>query len=124
MLAYIWKVCEFHLPLLENQKGITFSPTIADSAKSLILYPMLEFDFPPLQPMVFTVTSLTNYLREVLETDEILRDVWVRGEISNFTQPRSGHLYSPSRTTRLSCLWIISTFSKEISEELLIIKSK
>jgi len=54
---------------------------------------MLEFDFPPLQPMVFTVTTLTNYLREVLETDEIMRDVWVRGEISNFSQPRSGHLY-------------------------------
>ena len=54
---------------------------------------MLTFDFPPLQPMVFTVTSLSAYLREMLESDEILRDVWVRGEISNFSQPRSGHLY-------------------------------
>jgi len=52
---------------------------------------MEEFDF--YRPPVLTVTALSSYLRELLETDEILRDVWVRGEISNFTQPRSGHLY-------------------------------
>lgn len=43
--------------------------------------------------MIFSVTSLNNYLRELLETDEVLQDLWVRGEISNFSQPRSGHLY-------------------------------
>ena len=52
---------------------------------------MEEFDF--YRPPVLTVTALSSYLRELLETDDILRDVWVRGEISNFTQPRSGHLY-------------------------------
>ena len=74
---------------------------------------MLEFDFPPLQPMVFTVTSLTNYLREVLETDEILRDVWVRGEISNFLQHRSGHLYFTLKDNdaQLKCvMWKGQTF--------------
>lgn len=74
---------------------------------------MLEFDFPPLQPMVFTVTTLSNYLREVLETDEILRDVWVRGEISNFTQPRSGHLYFTLKDndSQLKCvMWKGQTF--------------
>lgn len=44
-------------------------------------------------PLVFSVTALNNYLRELLETDEVLQDLWVRGEISNFSQPRSGHLY-------------------------------
>ncbi len=29
----------------------------------------------------------------MLESDEILRDVWVRGEISNLSQPSSGHVY-------------------------------
>lgn len=52
---------------------------------------MEEFDF--YRPPVLTVTALSSYLRELLETDDILRDVWVRGEISNLTQPRSGHLY-------------------------------
>jgi exodeoxyribonuclease VII large subunit len=74
---------------------------------------MLEFDFPPLQPMIFTVTSLSNYLREVLESDEILRDVWVRGEISNLSQPRSGHLYFTLKDSeaQLRCvMWKSQTF--------------
>jgi len=74
---------------------------------------MLEFDFPPLQPMVFSVTALSSYLREVLETDEILRDVWVRGEISNFSQPRSGHLYFTLKDSeaQLRCvMWKGQTF--------------
>ena len=52
---------------------------------------MEGFDF--FEPIVFTVTALNAYLRELLETDEVLQDLWVRGEISNFSQPRSGHLY-------------------------------
>ena len=52
---------------------------------------MEGFEF--FQPIVFTVTALNAYLRELLETDEVLQDLWVRGEISNFSQPRSGHLY-------------------------------
>lgn len=74
---------------------------------------MLEFDFPPLQPLVFTVTALSHYLRELLETDEILRDVWVRGEISNFSQPRSGHLYFTLKDSesQLRCvMWKSQTF--------------
>lgn len=45
------------------------------------------------QPPVMTITALTSYLRELLETDEVLRDIWVRGEISNCVPARSGHLY-------------------------------
>ena len=45
------------------------------------------------QPTVLSVSALSSYLRELLETDEVLHDLWVRGEISNFSQPRSGHIY-------------------------------
>ena len=41
----------------------------------------------------WTVTSITAYLRELFESDEMLRDVWVKGEISNLSRPRSGHIY-------------------------------
>jgi exodeoxyribonuclease VII large subunit len=41
----------------------------------------------------WTVTELTRYLRRLLESDEALKDVWVQGEISNFSRPASGHLY-------------------------------
>jgi exodeoxyribonuclease VII large subunit len=40
-----------------------------------------------------SVTELTRYLKNLLEADELLSDVWVQGEISNFSRPSSGHLY-------------------------------
>ncbi len=57
----------------------------------VILTRMDAFDLNA--PLIFSVAALNNYLRELLETDEVLQDLWVRGEISNFSQPRSGHLY-------------------------------
>ncbi len=42
---------------------------------------------------VLKVSQLTTYLRQLLESDPILQEVWVEGEISNFSQPASGHLY-------------------------------
>ena len=51
-----------------------------------------------LQPSLFpvnaiSVSELTRYLREWMESDELLRDVWVQGEISNLSRPASGHIY-------------------------------
>jgi exodeoxyribonuclease VII large subunit len=45
------------------------------------------------QPASWSVTDLTRYLKDLLESDHNLADVWVQGEISNFSRPRSGHLY-------------------------------
>jgi exodeoxyribonuclease VII large subunit len=41
----------------------------------------------------FTVTEFTRRVRRLLEGDAALQDVWVQGEISNFSRPASGHLY-------------------------------
>jgi exodeoxyribonuclease VII large subunit len=49
--------------------------------------------FDPHIPASWSVTDLTRYLKDVLETDELLQDVWVKGEVSNFARPASGHLY-------------------------------
>lgn len=48
---------------------------------------------PLFSPPRWTVTSITAYLRELFQSDETLRDVWVKGEISNLSLPRSGHIY-------------------------------
>lgn len=42
---------------------------------------------------VWGVTQLTRYLRDIFESDPALQDLWVQGEISNFSRPTSGHLY-------------------------------
>jgi exodeoxyribonuclease VII large subunit len=41
----------------------------------------------------FTISQLTGYIRDLFDQDELLQDVWVQGEISNFTRASSGHLY-------------------------------
>lgn len=41
----------------------------------------------------YSVLELTAYIRELVESDPTLGDVWVEGELSNFTRAASGHLY-------------------------------
>ena len=45
------------------------------------------------RPSSLTVSALTAYLRELLESDPVLVDLWVEGEISNLSRPSSGHIY-------------------------------
>lgn len=49
--------------------------------------------FPLFQSPSLSVTDLTRYLRDLLDNDAVLQDVWVQGEISNLSQPQSGHKY-------------------------------
>ncbi len=42
---------------------------------------------------IWSVSSLTRRIRELLDLDFELQDLWVEGEISNVTRARSGHLY-------------------------------
>ncbi|MGC8872952.1 MAG: exodeoxyribonuclease VII large subunit [Chloroflexia bacterium] len=44
-------------------------------------------------PLILTVRELTTCLRELLESDERLADLWVEGEISNVTRSSAGHVY-------------------------------
>jgi exodeoxyribonuclease VII large subunit len=51
-----------------------------------------------MQPSLFssvqwTVSGITKYIRDLLEKDAPLQDVWVEGEISNLSRPSSGHVY-------------------------------
>ena len=48
---------------------------------------------PLFQPQTWSVTFLTRHIRQLLENDYALQDVWVQGEVSNFGRPSSGHLY-------------------------------
>lgn len=41
----------------------------------------------------WSVSELTQYVRELFDIDYRLKDIRVEGEISNFTRARSGHLY-------------------------------
>ena len=45
------------------------------------------------QPTMLTVSQLNTYIKSVFDQDYRLRNILVTGEISNFTEARSGHLY-------------------------------
>jgi exodeoxyribonuclease VII large subunit len=44
-------------------------------------------------PRIYTVQEVTSRIRRILDEDEELRDVYIKGELSNLSQPTSGHLY-------------------------------
>ena len=41
----------------------------------------------------FTVSQINNYIKELFEIDFVLQDLWVEGEVSNFTRSAAGHVY-------------------------------
>ena len=41
----------------------------------------------------WSVSDVNAYLKNILEADANLQDLWVEGEISNLSRPASGHLY-------------------------------
>lgn len=46
-----------------------------------------------LAPRVWTVSAINAYIRQKFETDLTLQDLWLEGEISNWKQAASGHIY-------------------------------
>jgi exodeoxyribonuclease VII large subunit len=55
---------------------------------------------------IMSVTQLSLYMNEVLKSDEILRDIWVRGEISG-CKTYNGHCYFTLKDAeaRLACVF-------------------
>jgi len=43
--------------------------------------------------VLWTVSDLSAHIRKALEKTPALQDCWVRGEVSNLSQPVSGHIY-------------------------------
>lgn len=57
---------------------------------------MLTFhmeQIPLFQARVLSISDVTRYLKALLESDEVVQDVWVQGEVSNLSRPASGHVY-------------------------------
>ncbi|MDD6215005.1 MAG: exodeoxyribonuclease VII large subunit [Firmicutes bacterium] len=46
-----------------------------------------------MEPIIATVSQLNAYLKRVVDGQPVLNDIWIKGEISNFKQHYSGHLY-------------------------------
>ena len=46
-----------------------------------------------MEPLIATVSQLNAYMKRLVEGQNALGDIWIKGEISNFKEHYSGHLY-------------------------------
>lgn len=55
---------------------------------------------------VVSVGLLTSYIRELLESDDFLADLWIEGEVAESFSARSGHIYFTLRDdeSRIKCV--------------------
>ena len=56
---------------------------------------------------VYSVSDLNAYVRALLEGNENLINIWVEGEISNLSQPRSGHIYFTLKDENASIRFVV-----------------
>lgn len=64
------------------------------------------------QPL--TVSSLNLHITQLFERDELLRDLWIIGEVSNWKRATSGHVYfslKDSGATLNAVMWKTHTFA-------------
>jgi len=54
---------------------------------------MTQSNFFDLAPRRMTVKAVTQYIRQRLERDSTLQNLWLEGEISNWKPAASGHIY-------------------------------
>jgi exodeoxyribonuclease VII large subunit len=67
------------------------------------------------EPPFWTVSEVTAYLRDVIESDYNLQDLWVQGEVSNLSRPSSGHLYFTLKDDKsaIKCVMWRNTVSRQ-----------
>ncbi len=59
------------------------------------------------QPPCLSVSELTRYVRQLLEGDTLLQEIWVEGEVSNLSRPSSGHCYFTLKDTSAALRCVI-----------------
>jgi len=42
---------------------------------------------------IYKVSQITRYIKELFDIDDLLQDLWLEGEVSNFSQSTAGHIY-------------------------------
>ncbi|MBI4317369.1 MAG: exodeoxyribonuclease VII large subunit [Chloroflexi bacterium] len=61
---------------------------------------------------IYSVSGITRYLKELLETDATLQDVWISGEVSNLSRSPAGHTYFTLKdgNSQIRCVMFRSRF--------------
>jgi exodeoxyribonuclease VII large subunit len=67
---------------------------------------MEQLSFFEQGPVTWSVSQISHFLSDLIEGDKRLQNIWVQGEISNFSRPKSGHWYFTlkDRDAQLPCV--------------------
>ncbi|MEL7236277.1 MAG: exodeoxyribonuclease VII large subunit, partial [Chloroflexota bacterium] len=67
-------------------------------------------------PEIYPIAEITAHIRYLLETDTVLQDVWVQGEVSNMKRAASGHWYFTLKdsASQLRCVMWRSDASRQL----------
>jgi len=81
-------------------------PIIAKGCRCylFIMYQSSLFD---VSPRVYSIGEINVYIRQKFEADLNLQDLWLEGEISNWKQAASGHIYFTLKDTEASIRCVI-----------------
>ena len=65
--------------------------------------------------VIYRVSQATSYIRELLDYNDVLSDIWIEGEVSNLRRPGSGHSYFSLRDSdgSLRCVLFRSSRGRE-----------
>ena len=68
--------------------------------------------------IVYTVSDINNYVKNVLTNDENLKYLFVKGEVSNFKSGQNGHLYFSLKdeNSLISCV-MFNTYAQKLKEK-------
>src|SRR5437763_14113878 len=71
-------------------------------------------------PSILSVAQVSRYLKEVLETDDFLQEIWVQGEISGCRTYPSGHCYFTLKDAeaQLACVFFKNARIRSSAPEL------
>jgi exodeoxyribonuclease VII large subunit len=69
-------------------------------------YEMKNISEDDIDADIISVSEFTERIKDILESESDLRQVWIKGEISNFTEHSSGHMYFSIKdeTSQLQCV--------------------
>lgn len=67
---------------------------------------------------IFSVKQVNLYIKQLLNQDYILHDIWIQGEISNYKKHTSGHIYFTLKDDQaaISCVFFKSYAQKNLFE--------
>ena len=88
----------------ERSRAAEFAATYAASA------PPATSAVPPGESVrisAYAVGQVASYLRELLDTDPVVQDVWVSGEVRSLSRSQAGHMYFTLRDAdgALACVF-------------------